>query len=159
MSSQRFDRIVVGTIGAPGEREFFLQVNRKNLVLSFAMEKVQAAALADRMAELLKEIRRRHGLSGSHPTADDGNLVTPVESEFSIAEMSLTWEEDEQSIVLEISDGAENSLEIAIDLDQALEFIRRTNRIVSSGRSPCPFCGLPINLEGHLCPRANGYRR
>ncbi|NDH38436.1 MAG: DUF3090 domain-containing protein, partial [Actinobacteria bacterium] len=24
---------------------------------------------------------------------------------------------------------------------------------------PCVFCGGPINPGGHLCPRANGYRR
>jgi hypothetical protein len=24
---------------------------------------------------------------------------------------------------------------------------------------PCPFCGIPIDPNGHLCPRSNGYRR
>jgi len=23
----------------------------------------------------------------------------------------------------------------------------------------CPFCGRPIDADGHICPRANGYRR
>ncbi|MEI7647105.1 MAG: DUF3090 domain-containing protein, partial [Actinomycetes bacterium] len=23
----------------------------------------------------------------------------------------------------------------------------------------CPFCSLPLDSEGHVCPRANGYRR
>ena len=27
------------------------------------------------------------------------------------------------------------------------------------GRPPCPFCGGPLDPEGHLCPRANGFRR
>jgi hypothetical protein len=31
--------------------------------------------------------------------------------------------------------------------------------VIAAGRQPCPFCGLPINPEGHLCARANGYRR
>jgi hypothetical protein len=28
-----------------------------------------------------------------------------------------------------------------------------------AGRASCPFCGGPMDPEGHLCPRANGFRR
>ncbi|MSY75448.1 MAG: DUF3090 family protein, partial [Actinobacteria bacterium] len=31
--------------------------------------------------------------------------------------------------------------------------------VVSAGRPACPFCSLPVDPNGHLCPRANGYRR
>jgi hypothetical protein len=31
--------------------------------------------------------------------------------------------------------------------------------VVNAGRAPCPFCGSPIDPAGHLCPRANGFRR
>ena len=24
---------------------------------------------------------------------------------------------------------------------------------------PCPFCGLPLDPDGHICPRQNGHRR
>jgi hypothetical protein len=30
---------------------------------------------------------------------------------------------------------------------------------VSAGREPCPFCGSPLDPTGHVCPRANGFRR
>jgi uncharacterized repeat protein (TIGR03847 family) len=43
--------------------------------------------------------------------------------------------------------------------DIAQNFINQARRVVAAGRAPCPFCGLPINRDGHLCPRANGYRR
>ena len=26
-------------------------------------------------------------------------------------------------------------------------------------RPACPFCGGPVDPAGHLCPRANGFRR
>jgi hypothetical protein len=29
---------------------------------------------------------------------------------------------------------------------------------VSAGRPPCPLCGLPLDTEGHICPRQNGHR-
>lgn len=38
-------------------------------------------------------------------------------------------------------------------------FIERARRVVSAGRPPCPLCGLPLDPDGHLCPRQNGYHR
>mgnify|MGYP000079238776 CR=1 FL=1 len=35
----------------------------------------------------------------------------------------------------------------------------RTMALVAAGRPLCPFCTSPIDPKGHLCPRANGYRR
>ncbi len=31
-------------------------------------------------------------------------------------------------------------------------------QIVAAGRPPCPLCGLPLDPEGHVCPRQNGHR-
>ncbi|MEY4105458.1 MAG: hypothetical protein RLZZ478_821, partial [Actinomycetota bacterium] len=52
-----------------------------------------------------------------------------------------------------------STLEAKITLDQAAEFARRTIKVVEAGRRPCTFCGSPLDPSGHLCPRANGYRR
>jgi uncharacterized repeat protein (TIGR03847 family) len=41
----------------------------------------------------------------------------------------------------------------------ARSFVQRAMSVVAAGRPPCPFCGNPLDPEGHLCPRANGYRR
>ena len=42
---------------------------------------------------------------------------------------------------------------------QARVFATRAASVVSAGRPPCQFCGGPIDPSGHLCPRANGFRR
>lgn len=39
----------------------------------------------------------------------------------------------------------------------ALAFVERAVRVLAAGRPPCPLCGAPLNPEGHLCPRRNGY--
>lgn len=153
------DRFIIGTIGAPGEREFFLQIERKIQVSSYAIEKAQASALAERMKELLREIRRRDGLGSETIARDDGPLKMPVESEFRIVQMSLSWDAQAGSVVFEASGENDESTHVLLSPAQCIEFVRRTEKVVSAGRSPCPFCGLPLNLEGHLCPRANGYRR
>ena len=55
------DRFLAGTIGQPGEREFFLQVVDGRRVLSVACEKQQVAMLADRLGSLITEVARRFG--------------------------------------------------------------------------------------------------
>lgn len=42
---------------------------------------------------------------------------------------------------------------------QARAFATRCARAVAGGRPACPFCGGPLDPSGHICPRANGYRR
>ncbi|MEZ5191238.1 MAG: DUF3090 family protein [Nocardioides sp.] len=42
---------------------------------------------------------------------------------------------------------------------QARAFVERAGRVVAAGRPSCPFCGEPVSPEGHLCVRANGFRR
>jgi uncharacterized repeat protein (TIGR03847 family) len=39
----------------------------------------------------------------------------------------------------------------------ARAFMERSLRMVTAGRPPCPFCGLPLDPTGHICPRKNGY--
>ncbi|MBA2768826.1 MAG: DUF3090 family protein, partial [Sporichthyaceae bacterium] len=41
----------------------------------------------------------------------------------------------------------------------ARAFVARALAVVAAGRPPCPFCGGPLDVGGHVCPRANGYRR
>jgi uncharacterized repeat protein (TIGR03847 family) len=41
----------------------------------------------------------------------------------------------------------------------ARAFAQRAAAVVGAGRPPCPFCGLPLDASGHVCPRQNGYRR
>ena len=48
-------------------------------------------------------------------------------------------------------------LRVRLSAAMALGFARRAARIVASGRPPCPFCGQPLNPEGHVCVRSNGY--
>ena len=56
-------------------------------------------------------------------------------------------------------DDAASLLTDAETTDQARAFARRAAGVVAAGRPPCPFCGGPLDPEGHICPRSNGYRR
>src|SRR3954471_16613564 len=101
------DRFVAGTVGQPGERTFFLQASASGRVTSVALEKIQVAALAERLAELLDEVRRRLGdeveiPAVPPPTLDDmAPLDTPLMEEFRVGTLALAWDADANRVVIE----------------------------------------------------------
>jgi len=174
MTSQKWsfdqpDRFIVGTIGAPGEREFYFQIRQKNMVVSLATEKSQATALAERITTIIREIKKSAPLSGVNAgPLDDLPLELPLDSEFVVGAIGIAF--DPSLLEIEISFRAEDAdevegddsgpaVEIHLDLSMALAFAQRTLALVAAGRPLCPFCISPIDPRGHLCPRANGYRR
>jgi uncharacterized repeat protein (TIGR03847 family) len=158
---------VAGTIGEPGERAFFIQVRNKGRVISVALEKAQVQAIANRLELIVAEVKKSKPLISieSFPQ-DDAPLDTPVDEEFQVGAISLAWNELEQLLTFELyeleddeQDEEGQVLEINFSLGMAVTFAQRSKALVNAGRLPCPFCGIPIDPRGHLCPRANGYRR
>jgi uncharacterized repeat protein (TIGR03847 family) len=184
------ERFVVGTIGSPGERAFFLQARSAARVISVALEKQQVSVLAERLGELLDEVVRRSGGSAPVPAvspselADADPLDQPVLEEFRVGTLALAWDADDQIVIIEAlalseanDDDEDGSSEVEIPFNedestegpdvlrvrltgaQARAFVDRAQRVVAAGRPQCPFCGLPLDPGGHVCPRQNGYRR
>ncbi|KAA6222838.1 DUF3090 domain-containing protein [Streptomyces albofaciens JCM 4342] len=183
------DRFVAGTVGLPGRRSFFLQASAAGRTTSVALEKTQVAALAERIDELLDEVVRRSGGNAPVPAvapaeqADTAPLEAPVEEEFRVGTMALAWDGDEQRMIIEAQALVELDADTDEDLAEAEErllqddengppmlrvrltgamarsFAKRALEVVNAGRPPCPLCSLPLDPEGHVCPRQNGYRR
>ena len=173
---EEVNRFTVGTIGVPGERTFFLQFRSSNQVISASLEKSQVAALSERLNFMLREIRSIHPLLPKPILIRDSlPLETPVLDEFRIGSIAIFYDEEGQRIQIDLrelnlSEDEEEEIEIPsfsdtemlrifISPTQALIFHDRAELVIAAGRQPCPFCGFPINPEGHLCARANGYRR
>ena len=161
------ERFVAGTVGEPGERAFFLQIRSTSQLFSVAVEKAQVQAIIARVEILINEVRKAEPLILIQrvPT-DDAPLDSPVDPEFQIGAMSLAWDEQEQLVSLELYELEEDEEEtqgevvlIKMTLGMASSFAARSKAVVNAGRLPCPFCAIPIDARGHLCPRANGYRR
>ena len=161
------ERCVVGTTGQPGERAFFIQAREKARVVSVAVEKAQVAAIASRLELIVAEVRKSNPLISVISVAnDDAPLETPVDEEFQVGAISLAWDDEKQLITFELyeleddeQDAEGQVLEINFSLAMAIAFVQRSKAVVNAGRLPCPFCAIPIDPRGHLCPRANGYRR
>ena len=91
------DRFVVGTVGEPGARTFYIQARSGALLTSVVVEKAQVAVLADRIEELLDSVVRRSGDTTSVPPStpdrvdDLGPLEVPLEEEFRAGTLALAW--------------------------------------------------------------------
>jgi uncharacterized repeat protein (TIGR03847 family) len=176
------DRFVAGTVGEPGSRTFFLQARRGSRVTSVTLEKAQVSVLAERVDELLDEVLRISGGKAPVPAVapvdaeDNEPLDTPIEEEFRVGAMSLAWDPDAGRVVVECfaegvsveeeQDEGEDEeeldgaiLRVSISGAAARAFSKRALAVVAAGRPPCPFCSNPLDPQGHICPRANGYRR
>lgn len=161
------ERFITGTVGEPGERAFYLQIRNSTRLLSVAVEKAQVQAIIARLDVMIAEIRKINPLITIEKfPIDDAPLESPVDAEFQVGAMSLAWDQETSLICIELyelEDDEEESdgevAEINITIGMATAFSTRSKIVVNAGRLPCPFCGIPIDPRGHLCPRANGYRR
>ena len=160
------ERFVAGTVGEPGERSFYLQAIEDSRTVSVLLEKQQVSVLAERIGALLTEVTRRFG--AGVPEAASG-------AEFRVGTMGLGWDADSKSIVVELLAVTEEEVDESVVLDdteegpdalrvflspgQAKAFADRAERVVSAGRPPCPLCAEPLDPEGHVCVRLNGYHQ
>jgi uncharacterized repeat protein (TIGR03847 family) len=181
------ERFVAGTVGEPGARSFFLQARSGTQTVTVALEKQQVQALAERIDELLDEVMQDDQIDALVPAvaprnlADDDPLESPIEVEFTAGTMTLSWDPREERLVVEVFPIGEEQIGIGESADAgeavpvegeatevllvkleagaARAFAERAARVVGAGRPACPFCGEPVDPGGHLCVRANGFKR
>ena len=123
------ERLVIGTVGPPGERTFFLQARGVGQLTSVVLEKVQVAALAERLDLLLDEVLRASGGASSVPAVaplelnDTLPLDQPIVEEFRVGALGLGWDPDTERVVVEalaVSDSDADSDSDSNDDDPAL---------------------------------------
>jgi uncharacterized repeat protein (TIGR03847 family) len=169
------DRVVVGTVGAPGSRTFYLQVRTGKQIVSVAMEKQQSALLSEKIDEILDELMVNEGNPYSVPTStpielvDNDPLEQPIEEDFRTGALSLGWDPSTVQVVIEAfplvdDDEADFDAEtfepaemllVRMPVGTARAFAKRTREVVGAGRPLCPLCGEPIDEDGHTCGLPN----
>ena len=78
---------------------------------------------------------------------------------YELRDMAGSDGDSEEEVVFDERGLSVDLLRVHVSPTQAASFSKRCLSLASAGRMPCPFCGIPIDPRGHLCPRANGYRR
>ncbi|HKJ12520.1 MAG TPA: DUF3090 domain-containing protein [Ornithinimicrobium sp.] len=176
------ERFIADSVGPAGQRTFFLQAVQGTQVMTVSLEKEQVRLLGEGVAQLLDEMAGDE--ASSEPTVvDTGALHTPIEEDFRARQLTLAWNETRRLVVIEATDretededGDESStgpdpdpdpqdpigsqsVIVRLPVGMARGFAERCEAAMSGGRPNCPFCGGPLDPGGHICPRANGYKR
>ena len=165
------DRVVVGTVGMPGSRTFYLQAREGTRTTSIVLEKEQSSVLAETIDRVLDELMEDSDNRWSVPAdvpaelVDDEPLDFPIEEEFRTGSMRLTWDPRTAQVVVEAfplvdaddldpdEDEPEphEALVVRMPVGTARAFVQRTRAVVQSGRPQCPRCGRPVDPDGHEC--------
>jgi len=149
------------TFGEPGKRTFRLVLRSGKAVVTVWLEKEQlfqlSVALGEGVRRFSNEENTNSQLSGSTEWIGDDITV-----EFKARQLLLKYDADMHVFHLEAHEGDEDevsgtSVSCGLTIPQSSSLSEESQRICASGRPPCFLCGLPIDLEGHVCPRANGH--
>ena len=161
------DRVVIGTIGRPGARTFYLQVRTSGRIASVVLEKQQAEILAEKLDEILDELMALEGNPHSVPASTpvelvDNDPLDPVQEWFRVGAIGLGWDPTTAQVLIDAhplsDDDADPALEadaeavrVRMPVGAARAFARRTREVVDAGRPFCSDCGQPIDPDGHDC--------
>jgi uncharacterized repeat protein (TIGR03847 family) len=160
------DVFTAGTVGPPGQRVFYLQVRDDQLVVTLRCEKQQVAALAEYFDGLLEDLEPApYGVA-----AGDLSLTEPAIEIWTVGAIGVAYDEPGDRVVVvleeltdadldpdETEEGEVSGASVKVQLSRAqvAAFVRHSRELVSAGRPPCRFCGLPVDPDGHPCPRMN----
>jgi uncharacterized repeat protein (TIGR03847 family) len=170
---EALDHFTAGTVGDPGQRVFYLQARGEGVVVSLRCEKQQVAALADYLAGILDDLPTVE----PHDVPTDLDLIEPVVAEWIVGSLGVAWDETADRVVLVaeevvVSESGDDEDDDDVDDEeppsgatarfrltrqQVAGFVGRARELVASGRPMCPFCGRPMDPDGHVCPRSNGH--
>jgi uncharacterized repeat protein (TIGR03847 family) len=169
--------ITTDAIGKPGQRVFYIQAWQEDRSLSVLVEKVQIQTLAIGVEQFLKEIKERFPdlpEASSDFDEDKMHIIPPVDPLFRVGELGLAYDADRDVLILvarevtagdQPEEGPEEAVEAESDVvrfwcsrAQVRAMCRWGLEVSGRGRPICPYCGEPMEPEGHFCPKRNGHK-
>ena len=163
------DVFTTGTLGEPGQRVFFLQARTSGQRISVRCEKQQVAAIAIYLRRVLVDLPppEQRPLPGTLELAEPGDpafVLGPIGLGYDrsndrllvqLEEFVATEDDDDEAQVVPADDVDRGHLRLFITRSQAEAFCEQAEQVIQSGRPSCIWCALPIDPDGHACPRMN----
>lgn len=170
------DSFAALALGEPGARVFYLQARRGRDRVTVRCEKQQVGAIAQYLRRVLSDLPPPD--SRPMPDTIDARAADGAEA-FVLGPIGLGYDRSNDRLLVQLdelipSDLADDEDEdddsggdspdadldrgrvrLYVTRDQAAVFCERADELVAAGRSACPWCGLPIDPDGHRCPRMN----
>ena len=166
---EEVDTFISGAIGKPGQRVFYLQARAGDRLVSVRCEKQQVAAIADYLKRVMVDLPPPEDRSVGGPQ----ELQQPVDAVFILGPIGLGYDRSSDRIVVQLEEllpgGADadefdevdtadedrGQIRVYVKRSQAAEFCEHAEQVVAAGRPNCQWCDLPIDPDGHPCPRMN----
>ncbi|MEM1334053.1 MAG: DUF3090 family protein [Actinomycetota bacterium] len=157
------DTFTVGTTGRPGARTFFLQIRADGRRVSIKCEKQQAGAIAQYLQKVLADLPPPE----DRPLPGAMKMSEPVDAVFTLGPIGLGFDRSNDRVLLQLEELGEvdeqgepldddrGHVRIYISRSQAAAFATHAAIVIESGRPDCEWCGLPMDPDGHACPRMN----
>jgi uncharacterized repeat protein (TIGR03847 family) len=177
--------ITADAIGQPGKRVFYIQGQKDDQVVTLIVEKVQIQTLALGLEDFLSELSQRFpDLPEASAEFDEVmmHILPPVDPLFRVGELALGYDSDNDTAILiarEITNQDEedeqaedeagdpglseesdaNVVRFWCTRAQLRAMCRWGLEVAAQGRPICPYCGQPMDPEGHFCPKRNGHKK
>lgn len=160
---EQVDAFTTGAIGKPGARVFYLQTRVGAQRVAVKCEKQQVQAIVQYLRRVLVDLPA----PDERPLPATLELTTPVESVFVLGPIGLGYDRTNDRLVLQLEemvpvddegepvDDDQGKIRVYVSRSQAAAFCDHADRIVAAGRPDCRWCSLPIDPDGHACPRMN----
>lgn len=157
------DAFTTGAVGRPGKRTFFIQAYHNNNRISLKCEKQQVSGLAQLLRRILSDLPP----APDRPLASTMNLIEPEDAAFIVGTIGIGYDPRGDRVVVQLEENnpgdddgdplpdLDGQLRVYISRSQAEAFCERAELVVDAGRPDCRWCHLPVNPDGHLCPRMN----
>ena len=155
------DRFLIGTVGPPGQRAFYLFVQTQQERAWFLFEKTQAAVLGEQGLDLISNMGWDDGAPVDDLVQQGADLPAPTldaDVLFRVTSIAMRIEGNERMTLLLEGEADDERATFAITPRQLRAGAVMALRAVHSGRAQCPECLLPEDPEGHDCPSGNGHR-
>jgi uncharacterized repeat protein (TIGR03847 family) len=157
------DAFTTGAIGEPGARVFFLQARHGGQRVAVKCEKQQVSAIIGYLQRVLNDLPPPE----NKPIASALELAEPVEQAFVLGPIGLGYDRASDRLIVQLEEmgavdedgeeieGRDGHIRLYVTRGQAASFCEQAERVVAAGRPDCQWCNLPIDPDGHACPRMN----
>jgi uncharacterized repeat protein (TIGR03847 family) len=162
------DALGAGAIGEPGRRTFLIQAVCRGETLSILLEKEQVRLLATEVLQFLERIDRDFPETPSDDSELDGS-VRDADPLFRARVLGIGYDPRRGRVVLELREWPDDEIPDELEGEapeprlarihasraQIRAMARNGISAVEAGRPTCRLCELPMDPDGHWCPRSN----
>jgi uncharacterized repeat protein (TIGR03847 family) len=146
-------------IGRPGQRRFRLLVSSVSATACVWMEKEQLAGIGDWIRETVQRLDREQ--PNGEPDVEPSPFSAIFDLEFQAGQIGLGFLEQDAAFAIQAfeagTSGNQPTFRALLSRGQARVLAAKIESVVAGGRPICPLCSMPMEPEGHTCPRTNGH--